>query len=171
MGSFVVDPADRDTAPIFADGAGAMILDKVTGSKKGFIGFAADNDGSQRGLLTIEHGKKMDMKGRRLALEIIRLASKLVEDVLNNSDLTAKDIDRVVSHQPNERIIDMMEARNDFRPGVIIRTIKHMGNSSSATVPITHLIASDSGEIREGDKVLYLGLAIGIGGSALIYQN
>lgn len=169
--SLITNPADQDTAPIFADGAGAMIFERAEeGNPAGILGTSWDNDGSERGLFTVEHGGKIDMDGHPLARKIVRMVGNLSTAVLMDAGVKNEDIDFDVMHQPNGRIIDMIVKRiktSREKIGYVINTI---GNSSAATVPITFDKCVAEGKIKRGNIVRFNGVAVGIGGSSVIMR-
>jgi len=164
----ITDQSDPDTAPIFASGAGAMVLKRVDGSPSGILGKSSDNDGSRRHFFEAEHGGKIRMQGTKLAIAISRMVPELIKAALENANIVAEDVDFVSMHQPNGRIIDIVNTRLGIAKEKIGRTIDRFGNTSAATVPQNYAYFRDRGIIRPGQIVVFNGVAVGIGGSTIV---
>lgn len=169
--STITDQRDRNTVPIFADGAGAIILERDDERRAGLLGKAWDNQGDLSHYMTCEHGGKIRMDNPHLARAVARMVIELGRDALEDARMTPDELDWVVMHQPNANIIDMVVKRLAIPKEKFGSTISTLGNSSAATVPLTYSKMREEGKIKDGDNVMFSGVGVGIGGVTLIMRH
>lgn len=179
--SRIVNPADGQTYPIFGDGAGAAIV--VAGaSNQGLLGYAVGADGSGGDLLCrpmggsrllhVDHDdprRWLFMAGRPVFKWAIRTITSSVRDVLQAADVTVDDLDLVVLHQANIRIIDAAVQNLGIDPAKVYNNLERFGNTAAASIPLALDEAQALGLIRAGSLILTSGFGGGLTwGTALL---
>lgn len=170
--SRTVDPVDGDTALLFGDGAGAVVLRGETGAgqlSQGLLGLRLRSDGAQHGLITIPAGgsrrpttpETVEAKSHTLRMQgapLFRLAVKRLEhvirEILKEFGVELQDVAQVVLHQANGRILDQLTKRLGISPERVCSVISRYGNTSSASLPIALDHAVRSGKILPHDIVV-----------------
>ena len=159
--SRITDWDDRVTAVLFSDGAGATVLEATTGPSP-LLGWDLGADGRAESALYADHGDYIRMDGR----EIFRRATRVMVDssqrALAMAGLTPDDIDLVVPHQANIRIIEAANRRLGIPMEKTAVVIHRTGNSSSATVPTALHDAIEHGRLHDGAVVLFVGFGAGM---------
>ena len=169
--SRITDWSDRNTAVLFADGSGAAIIDAVSGPGH-LLGWDFDADGSLEDLLYAEIGGTLHMEGKEVFRRAVRIMVDSAEKSLKASGLTSNEIDLVVPHQANLRIIEAACKRLDIPMSKTAVILQDTGNTSSATIPLALFDAVDHGRIKSGDNVLLVGFGAGMtAASAVIKWN
>lgn len=169
--SRIIDWSDRNTAVLFADGSGAAIIDAVSGPGH-LLGWDFDADGSLEDLLYAEVGGTLHMEGKEVFRRAVRIMVDSAEKSLKASGLTSNEIDLVVPHQANLRIIEAACKRLDIPMSKTAVILQDTGNTSSATIPLALFDAADHGRIKSGDNVLLVGFGAGMtAASAVIKWN
>lgn len=171
----VVNPTDRNTAVIFADGAGAAVLRAGTPDEPGAFGrFDLGADGEAADLIAIEAGgartpearrdadRYLVMHGREVYRRAIPAMARSCEAALTARGWTVEDIDVVIAHQANVRIINGVARRLGVDPARCYVNIADVGNTSAASVPIAMDQANRDGAVRPGDKVLTTAFGAGL---------
>ena len=175
--SRILDWEDRATCVLFGDGAGAIVL-SAEESESGILATKLHADGRHNDLLFVDGGPsttgtvgKLRMKGREVFRHaVINLADVLTE-VLASAGLTAEDVDWVVPHQANARILDATAKKLGLPAGKIVVTVDEHANTSAASVPLAFAKAVDDGRIQRGDIVVLEAMGGGFtwGAAALRY--
>ncbi|HLY49807.1 MAG TPA: beta-ketoacyl-ACP synthase 3 [Solirubrobacteraceae bacterium] len=149
-----LDPEDRSTAPLFADGAGAAVISAVDGAQ-GLIGpvvLRADHSGAD--LIRLERGQRISMQGQ----ETFRAAvSRLTEVTLEALDAAGRKLEEVnlfVYHQANSRILRAVGERLGLVPERVIDYVDRFANASTATLPIALSVAESEGRLTPGNTAL-----------------
>ena len=167
----IVDQADRSTAILFGDGAGAVVVQRSTSSNShdghestsGMLGWDLGCDGSAAPLLQIPRGNDfVEMEGRELFRRAVRAVVDSSTNALDKAGLTAADIDWFVPHQANRRIIDAAGTRLGIPAEKTIVNLDRYGNTSGASIPIALAEADAEGRFRDGDLVLASGFGAGM---------
>lgn len=187
--SRVIDPHDRDSM-IYSDGAGAVILEGRTDSRKGLLSHKTQTYASQRAYLltlgesyvnTPEKDLFIKMNGRRVyefAISHVPMAMKLA---LDKAGIPLKDVKKILIHQANEKMDEAIIHRlyklfdiHEVPKGIMPMTIGWLGNSSVATVPtMLDLILKDKmadQKINEGDVVIFASVGAGMNINAIVYR-
>ena len=169
--SRITDWNDRNTAILFADGSGAAIIDAVSGPGH-LLGWDFDADGSLESLLYAEIGGTLHMDGKEVFRRAVRIMVDSAEKSLKASGLTANEIDLVVPHQANVRIIEAACKRLDIPMEKTAVVLNETGNTSSASIPLALFDAVDKKRVKNGDNVLLVGFGAGMtAASAVIKWN
>ena len=159
--SRITDFTDRNTAILFADGSGAVVLEAVEGQGQ-LLGWDLDADGSAEHLLYSDIGGYIHMDGKEVFRRAVRIMVDSATKSMNHAGVTADDIALVVPHQANVRIIssacDKLGIPLEKASTVLHRT----GNTSSASIPLALADALDAGRVRQGDLVLLVGFGAGM---------
>jgi len=159
--SRILDWEDRATCVLFGDGAGAVVLKAVEAQDRGILATRLHADGRHNDLLFVDGGPsttgtvgKLRMKGK----EVFRHAVVNLADVLNETLAAAGhevgEIDWVVPHQANKRILDATAKKLGLDPGKVVVTVDQHANTSAASVPLALDTAVRDGRIRPGDLVM-----------------
>ncbi|MFJ4220057.1 beta-ketoacyl-ACP synthase III [Curtobacterium luteum] len=164
--STLVDPADRANAVIFGDGAGAVVLGAGTDDDLGALGpFTLGSDGTALDLIRVEAGGSrrpgvdpeepsawFSMQGRAVFAAAVAAMADACRSVLGSSGWTADDVDHLVAHQANRRILTMVAAAIGVAPERAVLHLDRVGNTSAASIPLA--LAAHASEMRPGDRVL-----------------
>ncbi len=165
--SRILDWEDRTTCVLFGDGAGAVVLSSAKMANgdarngRGVISTHLHSDGRHREMLYVDGGVSttqttghLRMKGPEVYKHAVRNLSSVVCEALEANELAAKDIDWLVPHQANKRIIDHTGRKLGLPAEKVVTTIDQHGNTSAASVPLALATAVDDGRIKQGDLVL-----------------
>jgi 3-oxoacyl-[acyl-carrier-protein] synthase-3 len=152
--SRVTDYSDARSCVLFGDGAGAALLERVEGPTR--IGpFRLKADGTRPELLWIPPDKGvMQMEGREVYKHAVAGMSGTVKEVLQESGLTIEDVDLVVAHQANARILKAVAERLSVPDDKVMTNIAKVGNTSAASIPLAIAEAYETGRISEGDRIV-----------------
>jgi 3-oxoacyl-[acyl-carrier-protein] synthase III len=163
--SRILDWEDRGTCVLFGDGAGALVLAAApsTGSaaERGILSTHLHSEGGGYDLLYVDGGPSttgscgfLRMEGREIFRHAVHRLAEVVDEALAANRLSARDVDWLVPHQANRRIIDSMGRKLGLPPGKVVVTIDRHANTSAASVPLALAEAADDGRIRPGQLVL-----------------
>jgi len=177
--SRILDWEDRGTCVLFGDGAGAVVLKAVTASGLGgrfILSNHLHSDGRHYDILYVDGGPSstrdaglLRMEGREVFRQAVQHLSDVVDEALRANGLTAADIDWLVPHQANSRIIDGMGRKLGLSPDKIVMTIEHHANTSAASIPLALDAAVKDGRIKPGHLVLMEALGGGLSwGASLV---
>ncbi len=159
----LIDWEDRTTCVLFGDGAGAFVIGAGAegDDSTGFLATQLHADGAQRELLFTDGGPsttgtvgKMRMKGREVFRHAVTNLAQVLEDVLVKAGYTAKDIDWVVPHQANARILDATARKLGLPMEQVVVTVDRHANTSAASVPLAFDTAWRDGRIKRGQLVM-----------------
>ncbi len=166
--SRITDWSDRNTAVLFADGSGAVVLEAVDGPGQ-MLAWDIDADGSAEESLYAELGGFIQMEGKDVFRKAVRIMVDSATKSLTAAGLTADDVDVVIPHQANIRIIQAACERLGIPMEKASTVLHYTGNTSSASIPLALVDAADSGKMKKGDTVLLVGFGAGMtAASALI---
>ncbi len=166
--SRITDWSDRNTAVLFADGSGAVVLEAVDGPGQ-MLSWDIDADGSAEESLYAELGGFIQMEGKDVFRKAVRIMVDSATKSLAIAGLTADDVDVVIPHQANIRIIQAACERLGIPMEKASTVLHYTGNTSSASIPLALVDAADTGKIKKGDTVLLVGFGAGMtAASALI---
>lgn len=158
--SRIVDWDDRTTAVLFGDGAGAVLVEAADEGR--LVGWDLDADGSGREHLYCDLGGTIRMEGQEIFRRAVRLTVDTAERTLERAGLTIADIDLVVPHQANQRIIDAACRRLGVPPEQVVSVLADTGNTSAGSIPLALGAAADDGRLRPGHCVLLMGFGAGM---------
>lgn len=165
--SSLLNPMDKKTALLFSDGAAAVVVGRV-GKDKGILGIDMQMDGSGGKYLHLDENKNIKMDGRAVFEFAIDKFPKAVHKVLEVSGPELADVDFIVPHQSNLRIIEKGAENLGFPLEKIhTKTIQYYGNSSAPTVAIGLFEEVKQERIKDGDLVVLVGYGAGLGWGAI----
>ena len=173
--SRILDWDDRSTCVLFGDGAGAVVLEAVTGNS-GVLSTHLHSDGRYRDMLHVDGGPSatrhvghLRMNGREVFRHATRKLTEVVEEALLANGIEASSVDWLVPHQANRRIIDATARKLGLASDRIVVTIDRHANTSAASIPLALAEATADGRISPGDLVLIEAMGGGFTwGAALI---
>ena len=178
--SRILDWEDRSTCVLFGDGAGALLLKAVPAASPGgrfILSNHLHSDGRQYEILYVDGGPSstgstghLRMEGREVFRQAVQHLSEVVEETLRANKLTAADIDWLVPHQANSRIIDGIGRKLGLPRDKIVMTIERHANTSAASIPLALREAASDGRIRSGDLVLMEALGGGLSWGASLLR-
>ncbi|MDG5488685.1 ketoacyl-ACP synthase III [Sphingomonas sp. BGYR3] len=159
--SRILDWQDRATCVLFGDGAGAIVLEGQAGPENGILSTRLHADGRHNGLLYVDGGPSttqtvghVRMKGREVFRHAVVNLATVMGEALAAAGLTAADVDWVVPHQANARILDATARKLDLAPEKVIVTVDRHANTSAASVPLALDTAVRDGRIQRGDLLV-----------------
>jgi len=165
----ITDWTDRNTAILFADGSGAVVLEAVEGEGQ-LLGWDLDADGSAERFLYADIADTIHMDGKEVFRRAVRIMVDSATKSMQHAGVTADDIALVVPHQANIRIIqsacDKLGIPMERAATVLHRT----GNTSSASIPLALADALDAGRVQQGDLVLLVGFGAGMTAASAILR-
>ena len=165
----ITDWTDRNTAVLFADGSGAVVLEAVDGPGQ-LLGWDLDADGSAERFLYCEHGGFIQMEGKEVFRRAVRIMVDSATKSMNHAGVTADQVSLVVPHQANIRIIEAAMGRLGIPMEKASVVLHRTGNTSSASIPLAMNDALDSGRIQPGDLVLLVGFGAGMTAASAILR-
>ncbi len=157
-----VDWEDRATAVLFGDGAGAALLKAAPSSENALMGWALDCNGELEKSLHCDFGRFIYMEGREVFRQAVRIMVSTCERALDAAGLTVDDVDLVVPHQANARIIQSACEKLGIGEDKTVQVLAWTGNTSSASIPLALADAADSGRLNAGQIVLLVGFGAGM---------
>jgi 3-oxoacyl-[acyl-carrier-protein] synthase-3 len=163
--SRILDWKDRGTCVLFGDGAGAVVLEAQEGqgttADRGILTTRLHSDGRHHDLLYVDGGPSstqttghVRMEGNRVFRHAVVNLAAVVQEALDAVGLKAADLDWVVPHQANKRILDSTAEKLAIDPAKVIVTVDRHANTSAASVPLALTQAKSDGRIKKGDLVL-----------------
>ncbi len=162
--SRILDWEDRTTCVLFGDGAGAILLeaqDQAGDSPRGILATKLHADGNHNQLLYVDGGAsttgtvgKLRMKGREVFRHAVVNLADVLREVLTETGLQTSDIDWLVPHQANARILDATARKLNLPPEKVVITVDRHANTSAASVPLALDTAVRDGRIKPGQLVM-----------------
>ena len=161
--SRILDWEDRTTCVLFGDGAGAIVLEarEADESGRGVLATRLHADGRHNALLYVDGGPsttgtvgKVRMKGREVFRHAVVNLAAVLDEALSAIGLTSQDIDWLVPHQANARILDATARKLNLSPDKVIVTVDEHANTSAASVPLALDTAVRDGRIKQGDLIV-----------------
>lgn len=174
--SNLLDWNDRTTCVLFGDGAGAVILEAAEDSESGVLSTHLHSEGAQRDILRTDGGAgstkttgHVVMNGQEVFRHAVSRMSEVVAEALEANNMTAEQIDWLVPHQANKRIIDSTARKLSLPPEKIVLTVQDHGNTSAASIPLAFSVAWHDGRIKKNDLILMEAMGGGLTwGAALV---
>lgn len=170
--SRIIDWSDRGTCVLFGDGAGAIVLEK--GETGGVGPFVLKSDGSgarllyargpasSRASVAESEGFCIVMDGREVFKFAVRAMEEVTRQAIDQAGLTVEDIDFVVPHQANQRIISAVGKAMNLPPERMISNVEKYGNTSSASIPLALCEAWEAGRFKAGDRLALVAFGGGL---------
>lgn len=178
--SRILDWKDRSTCVLFGDGAGAVVLrgedGKGDNTDRGILSTHIFSDGTGYEMLYVDGGPSttgfaghLRMEGREVFRHAVTRMAEAVEKSLETNNLSTTDLDWVVPHQANIRIMDSMAKRLALKPEQVVVTVDKQANTSAATIPLALTAADIDGRLQKGQLVSLTAMGGGFTwGSALL---
>lgn len=167
--SRITDWDDRGTAPLFADGSGAVVVESVDGPGQ-LLGWDLDADGSLLPILHADVGGHIQMEGKEVFRRAVRIMVDSAQKAMAHAGVTGDDVKLVVPHQANIRIIQAACERLGVPVERAAVVIDRTGNTSSASIPLALADALDHGRVDNGDLVLLVGFGGGMTAASCILR-
>jgi 3-oxoacyl-[acyl-carrier-protein] synthase-3 len=179
-----INPAERGSSILFADAAGAVVLAPSDRPGAGVLGARLAADGSGYNLINIAGGGSRRPFAPEMPIEDVQMTiadgqavfTRAVDmmvassrEALTKAHLTIADIDCLIPHQANGRIIAAVAQQLGASPDKVVSTIATFGNSSAATIPLSLSIAAGHGRIGRGNRLLMCAAGAGLTGGAVVY--
>ncbi|MDM5357634.1 beta-ketoacyl-ACP synthase III [Peribacillus sp. RS7] len=158
--SKVTNWEDRNTAVLFGDGAGAAVLGPVS-EGKGVLSFELGADGTG-GKHLLQEGDFIHMNGREVFKFAVRQMGESSLGVLDKAGLTKEDVDLLVPHQANIRIMEASRERLGLPLEKMTKTVHKYGNTSSASIPMALVEEMEAGRIKDNDLIVMVGFGGGL---------
>ena len=179
--SRILDFEDRRTAVLFGDGAGALILERQTGTggndDRGVLTSRLYSDGQYNDILYVDGGVsdtqttgKLRMRGKDVFKHAVNKLSKASQEVLDALDIKGSDIDWVIPHQANVRIIDSIAQKLQIPSERVVVTVAEHGNTSAASIPLSMSAARQEGKLSRGDLILTEAIGGGLAWGAAVMR-
>lgn len=162
--SRILDWEDRTTCVLFGDGAGAVVLerdDNASADTAGILATRLHADGAQHDLLYVDGGPSttqtvghLRMKGREVFRHAVVNLAEVLGEVIEDAGVSTEDIDWIVPHQANKRILDATAKKLGIPEDKVVVTVDRHANTSAASVPLAFDVARRDGRIKAGDLVM-----------------
>jgi 3-oxoacyl-[acyl-carrier-protein] synthase-3 len=170
--SKTLDWKDRATCILFGDGAGAVVVEEHTGGDRGILSTCMESNGALGDVLYLPawgEPRHMKMNGNEVYKYAVRLMSEAVEQCLCKAGLRVSDVDILVPHQANIRIIDAIGRHLGMPREKVVTNLDKYGNTSSASIPLALEDAWKAGKIKDGTVAVFTSLGGGLAwGSAVV---
>lgn len=178
--SRIMDWTDRATCVLFGDGAGALILEAETGtgqaSDRGILSVDLNSDGRYKDLLYVDGGVStqnsgmLRMQGKELFRHAVEKLAQTADAALGKIGLGADDVDWIVPHQANIRIIQSTAKKLGVEMERVIVTVQDHGNTSAASIPLALSVGVANGQIKQGDLVVTEAIGGGLAWGAVVIR-
>ena len=178
--SRLMDWSDRSTCVLFGDGAGAVVLEASeangTSKDRGILSVDLNSDGSYRNILYVDGGVStgqtgyLRMEGKEVFRHAVEKLSKTAETAMERAGVQADDIDWVVPHQANIRIINNTARKMGIPRSKVVTTVQDHGNTSAASIPLALSVAKQNGQIKEKDLIITEAIGGGLAWGSLVIR-
>jgi 3-oxoacyl-[acyl-carrier-protein] synthase-3 len=179
--SRIMDWTDRSTCVLFGDGAGALVLEAQDGTggpeDRGILATDLHSDGRYRDLLYVDGGVStsgsagvLRMEGREVFRHAVEKLAETAEVALHKAGVTADDIDWIVPHQANLRIITRTAQKMGVGMDRVVVTVQDHGNTSAASIPLALSVAVADGRIRRGDLLVAEAIGGGLAWGSVVIR-
>jgi len=167
--SRITDQDDRNTAILFGDGAGAVVVEAVDGPGE-LISYDLGSDGALRNLLEAPIGGFMVMNGKEVFRQAVTVMVRSANASLEAAGVTTDELKLVIPHQANIRIIEAACKRLGVESDRVTTVLHATGNTSSASIPLALADALTGGHLSEGDLVLFVGFGAGMSWASAVVR-
>ncbi|MEL6509329.1 MAG: beta-ketoacyl-ACP synthase III [Pseudomonadota bacterium] len=178
--SRIMDWTDRGTCVLFGDGAGALILEAAEGdgsnADRGILSTDLNSDGSQRDILYVDGGVStqstghLRMQGKEVFRHAVEKLAQTAETALEKAGLSGDDVDWIVPHQANLRIITKTAQKMGVPMDRVVVTVQDHGNTSAASIPLALSVGKKRGQIKPGDLVVTEAIGGGLAWGAVVLR-
>ncbi len=158
--SKLMDWTDRSTCVLFGDGAGAVLLGASSDSDRGILSTALKSDGRYKDILFVDGGVSLQttghlrMQGKEVFRHAVEKLSDTAIDTLAEAGLTTQDVDWIVPHQANRRILEGVSKRLKVPMSQVVMTVQDHGNTSAASIPLALATAQEAGDLKPGQVIV-----------------
>ena len=179
--SRIMDWTDRGTCVLFGDGAGALILEAEDGTgsteDRGILATDLNSDGRYKDLLYVDGGVSSDgraghlrMQGNQVFKHAVQKLAETAHHALDKLGLSGGDVDWIVPHQANLRIISATAERMQVPMDRVVVTVQNHGNTSAASIPLALSVGKERGQIKEGDLIVTEAIGGGLAWGAVVLR-
>ncbi|QDY69350.1 beta-ketoacyl-ACP synthase III [Qingshengfaniella alkalisoli] len=178
--SRIMDWTDRSTCVLFGDGAGALILESEdaegSAADRGILASDLNSDGRFRDLLYVDGGVStgttghLRMEGKEVFRHAVEKLAKTAHSALDKAGLTGEDVDWIVPHQANLRIIKATAQKMNVPMDRVVVTVQDHGNTSAASIPLALSVGRSRGQIKPDDVVVIEAIGGGLAWGALVLR-
>lgn len=178
--SRLMDWTDRSTCVLFGDGAGALVLEAAegagTGDDRGILSCDLNSDGRYRDILYVDGGTStgttghLRMQGKEVFRHAIEKLARTSHTALERAGLSAADVDWIVPHQANLRIIAGTAQRMGVPMDRVVVTVQDHGNTSAASIPLALSVARARGQVRPGHLVVTEAIGGGLAWGSVVLR-
>jgi 3-oxoacyl-[acyl-carrier-protein] synthase-3 len=178
--SKILDWDDRTTCVLFGDGAGAVLLEAVeaegTAKDRGLLATDLHSDGSYKDLLYVDGGIStgahgvLRMEGKEVFRHAVVKLAETAEAALERAGLTAAEVDWIVPHQANLRIIKATAQKMGVPMQRVVVTVQDHGNTSAASIPLALSVGVERGQIKKGDLVVMEAIGGGLAWGSVVLR-
>ena len=175
--SKILNWQDRSTCVLFGDGAGAVLLERTDANGDyGVLASRLHADGAHRDILYVDGGPSSSgtvghvrMEGNKVFRHAVEKLSGVMDEVLSDADMTVEEVDWLVPHQANIRIIEGMQKKMGLPDDRVVKTVHEHANTSAASIPLALAAAVGDGRIRAGQVLAFEAIGGGlVWGAALV---
>ena len=178
--SNLMDWKDRSTCVLFGDGAGAVVLEGLnsngTKEDRGILSVDLNSDGSYRDILYVDGGVSqkttgyLRMEGKEVFKHAVEKLAKTSQNAMVKAGIESDEVDWVVPHQANIRIIQGTARKMGIPEEKVIKTVQNHGNTSAASIPLALSVASKSGQIEKNDLIVTEAIGGGLAWGAIVLR-
>ena len=178
--SRLMDWKDRSTCVLFGDGAGALILEATIGdgttADRGILSTDLNSDGRHQKLLYVDGGVStgttgyLRMEGKEIFRHAIEKLAQTAHTALDKAGLTADDVDWIVPHQANIRIIEGTARKMGVSMDRVVVTVQDHGNTSAASIPLALSVGVARGQIKQGDLIVTEAIGGGLAWGSVVLR-
>lgn len=178
--SRILDWEDRSTSVLFGDGAGALVLEAAEGDgttdDRGILATDLNSDGRHRDILYVDGGVStqstgyLRMQGKEVFRHAVEKLAQTAHTCLDKAGLTADDVDWIVPHQANLRIIKSTANKMGVGLDRVIVTVQDHGNTSAASIPLALSVGAQNGQIKEGDLLVTEAIGGGLAWGSVVLR-
>lgn len=158
----ITDYHDRGTGILFGNGAGAAVVDRDDSGEGQLLGWDLGSNGNYVHILYADHGDTLNMDGKEVFRQAVSVIQKTCKATMEMAGVTADDIDLIVPHQANVRIVESAWKKLGFSMDKTAMVLEHTGNTSAASIPLALTDAIDKDRVQPGDLVLLCGFGAGM---------
>lgn len=158
----ITDYNDRGTGILFGNGAGAAVVEADPTNSGQLLSWHLGANGDLGHILYVDHGKKFKMDGREVFRQAVTVLQSSANIALENAGVKAEDIDLIVPHQANVRIVEAAWKKLGFSMEKTAMVLEKTGNTSAASIPLAYDSALQDNRVSPGNLVLFLGFGAGM---------
>jgi 3-oxoacyl-[acyl-carrier-protein] synthase-3 len=166
----ITDYTDRGTGILFGNGAGAAVIEPDTTGRGALLGFDMGAAGEYVRILYAEHGGLLQMDGKEVFRQAVTAINRSATNALERAGLTIADVDLVIPHQANIRIVEAAWKKLGFSMEQTAMRLHETGNTSAASIPLVLDEALDQGRVSEGSIVMFVGFGAGMTWASTVHR-